>query len=145
MAEEILYGPQDRFHPFSNGTEHRIWLSANCHRGEGGCRRYRPDASSSRDGCPIEVAIAKAACLDGTISMKHALRGGFVELGPNGLFRDRTVGVASDGLPCSVIVACPEYKGYDEPDDRPRRGPSPRGTLDLLDPRNAPDRTRVRA
>jgi hypothetical protein len=39
------------------------------------------------------------------------------------------------------VWRCPEYKGYDEPDDRPRTGPRPSdGQLDLLDPRSQPVR-----
>ena len=78
--------------------------------------------------------------------MRIALRGGFVEPGPNGTLEDATVGTASDGLPCTVIGRCPEFKGYDEPDDRVRRGPRPpEGQLDLLDPRNVPVRPGVSA
>jgi hypothetical protein len=146
MSEPRLYGPDDRFHPFSNGTEYEMWLSSNCCRGEKGCRHYRPNATSSRDGCPIEVAVALAGGTDGMISMRHALCGGFVRPGPRGLYEDATWGIASDGLPCSVIVACPEFRGYDEPDDRPRRGPQPPADqLDLLDPRHSPGRPAVSA
>ncbi len=121
--------------PFSNGTEHMMWLESNCGRGEKGCRKYRPDATSSRDGCAIEVAVALA---DGGIPMRIALRGGFVEPGPDG----RLVEVESAEHPgAKVIPKCPEFKGYDEPDDRPRRGPRPSdGQIDLLDPRNVPAR-----
>lgn len=129
------------FRPFSNGHEHRVWLDSNCHRGEKGCRSYRPLAAASRDGCPIEVAIAVASINDGEIPMRIALRGGFVEPGPNGTL----VQVESAEHPgCKVIPACPEFKGYDEPDDRPRRGPRPSpDQIDLLDPRNVDDRARV--
>lgn len=116
------------FRPFSNGEEHRTWLACNC----AGCRSYRPNATTSRDGCPIEVAVALGAATDGTIPHRIAVRGGF--LGPDGQ------GEPDPG----VIPACPERRGRDEPDDRPRRGPRPpAGQLDLLDPRTAPDRDRV--
>lgn len=130
----MSYKPTDPYRPFSNGEEFRYWTARNCQRGEGGCRRYKPDAESSKSGCPIEVALARASISEGTIPAKTALRGGFLEPGPNGtLVR-----------PEEWDWQCPEYKGYDEPDDRPRRGPrSPEGQQDLLDPRNAPDRSRV--
>ena len=123
------YGPV-----FSNGTEHMIWLESNCCRGRGGCRKYKPDASSSRHGCPIEVAVALAGGRDdGTIPARIALRGGWLEPGPNGQLVEVTDPRGR------VIPVCPEYHGYDEPDDRPRRGPRPpEGQLDLLDPRNEP-------
>jgi hypothetical protein len=98
----------------------------------------------SRHGCPIEVAVALAehADTDDTaIPIRIAVRGGFLEPGPNGTL----VEPESESHPgAKVIVACPEYKGYDEPDDRPRRGPRPpKEQMDLLDPRNAPERPRV--
>lgn len=129
MGERLQ--PNDSFQPFSNGSEFRHWLNLNCHRGQKGCRHYNPNAESSRHGCPIEVALAKASVSDGEIPAKTALRGGFLEPGPNGeLVR-----------PDEWDWACPEYKGYDEPDDRPRRGPKPpEGQEDLLDPRNQPVR-----
>lgn len=137
------YAANDRYRPFSNGTEFGMWIESNCCRGEKGCRNYRPDATSSRDGCPIEVAVAVGGMRDGTIPARIGLRGGFLEPGPNG----RLVEVESTEHPgCKVIPACPEYRGYDEPDDRPRRGPRPpKEQLDLLDPRNAPTRPRVTA
>jgi hypothetical protein len=140
------FSKDDRVDVFSNGHEHRMWLADNCMRGEGGCRKYNPDASSSRHGCPIEVAIALGGGTDGKIPARIALRGGFLQEGPNGkLTDDCRWATASDGLPACVIPACPEYKGYDEPDDRPRRGPRPpREQMDLLDPRNTPDRSAVR-
>jgi hypothetical protein len=112
--------PRDEFSPFSNGHEFRMWLAHNCERGEKGCRRYNPDASSSRDGCPIECALALASCTDGTIKGSMGLRGGLLEPGPNGTL------VTAEGD--ASTWRCPEYKGYDEPDDRPRRGPRPRGS-----------------
>lgn len=125
----VEYKPTDAFRPFSNGTEHLIWEDCNCKRGEGGCRNYKPNATSSRHGCPIEVAIAKAACSDGTIPASIGLRGGFLEPGPKGT-------LVSTG---PYAPKCPEYRGYDEPDDRPRRGPKPpEGQQDLLDPRHSP-------
>jgi hypothetical protein len=140
-ARSESYGRGDRYRPFSNGTEHMMWLETNCMRGERGCRSYRPNATSSRDGCPIECAVALASCDDGTIPVRIALRGGFLEPGPGG----RLVESRSDAHPhAKVIPACPEYRGYDEPDDRPRRVPKPPADqLDLLDPRNVPDRERV--
>lgn len=48
------FKPTDDFRPFSNGSEFRHWLNLNCHRGEKGCRRYNPNAESSRHGCPID-------------------------------------------------------------------------------------------
>ena len=48
----------------------------------------------------------------------------------------------TDGLKAHPALGA--YKGYDEPDDRPRRGPRPpKEQLDLLDPRNAPERVLV--
>ncbi len=128
--------PSDKFHPFANGFEHRMWIARNCARGEKGCRNYNPDASTSRDGCPMEVAISVASCGDGLIKAKHGLRAGILAPGPNGEI------VAADGD--ASTWRCPEFRGYDEPDDRPRRGPRPSdGQVDLLDPRSAPDRTAV--
>ena len=130
--------PDEPFHPFSNGHEYRMWTANNCERGCGGCRNYNPNASSSRHGCPIEVAIALAACADGAIKGKHGLRAGLLEPGANGLLV-RAEGDAS-------TWRCPEYRGRDEPDDRPRRGPwAPEGQIDLLDPRNVPERSPVHA
>ena len=130
--------PLDTFQPFGNGFEHRMWLAHNCERGKGGCRNYNPDAPTSRHGCPMEVALALAAVTDGRIKAKHGLRAGFLEPGAHGEL------VPADGD--ASTWQCPEYRGYDEPDDRPRRGPRPpREQLDLLDPRNAPDRSRVHA
>lgn len=135
------YAKNDRYRPFSNGHEHRMWLNSNCHRGEKGCRNYNPLAATSRNGCAIEVAVSIGAVDDGTIPARIALRGGFLEPGPNGTL----VEVGADEPGC-VIPACPEYRGYDEPDDRPRRGPRPSpGQIDLLDPRSTPARERVRA
>lgn len=127
MAER--YKPNDPFPAdgtvFPNGTSFEIWRGRNCH----GCRKFRPEAATSRDGCPIEVALAMAACLDGRIKAKIALRGGFAVEGPNGSI------VQADDPPSE----CPERRGYDEPDDRVRRGPRPpEGQEDLLDPRNQP-------
>lgn len=130
--------PTDAFHPFSNGSEHRYWLDINCHRGEKGCRAYNPLATTSRHGCPIEVAIARGAASDGTILARIGLRGGFLEPAPDGRLQRAT--------DAGYIPECPEYRGYDEPDDRPRRGPRPSPEqLDLLDPRNTPHRPRVTA
>lgn len=53
MSDLPMYGKDDRYRPFSNGTEHHMWLESNCGRGEKGCRNYRPNATSSRHGCPI--------------------------------------------------------------------------------------------
>lgn len=117
------YAPADQYRPFSNGSEYEHWLGCNCRRG---CRSYKPDATSSRHGCPIEVALAKAYCWDGTIKASTALRGGFL-IGEGGQL----------SRPEPWDWKCPEYRGYDEPDDRPRRGPRPPANqLDLLDPRN---------
>jgi hypothetical protein len=126
----------DRFRPFSNGTEWHMFLERNCDRGNGGCRHYKPNASSSRHGCPIEVALAMASCNDGTIKASIGLRGGMLEPGEGG-----------DLIPVDVFPPeCPEYRGYDEPDDRPRRGPkAPEGQQDLLDPRNEPAKSPSRA
>jgi hypothetical protein len=137
------YAKDDRYRPFSNGTEHMMWLETNCMRGDRGCRKYNPNASSSRHGCAIECAIALGGCLDGDIPASIALRAGFLEPGPDG----RLVGVESIEHPgAKVIPACPEFKGYDERDDRLRRGPRPpKEQLDLLDPRNVPDRPKVAA
>ena len=129
------YGKDDRFRPFATGTEFIMWQERNCWRGEGGCRNYKPNASSSRHGCPIEVALAMAAGSDGEVPVKQGLRGGFLEPGEGGRL------VHADGDP--TTWRCPEYRGYDEPDDRPRRGPKPPADqLDLLDPRNEPVRER---
>lgn len=129
------------YRPFSNGTEHHMWLERNCDRGEKGCRNYKPNASSSKNGCPIEVAVAIGGIDTGLIPIRIAVRGAFLVPGPNGTL----VEPESERHPgAKVIPACPEYRGYDEPDDRPRRGPRPpKEQLDLLDPRNVPDRPRV--
>ncbi len=125
--------PVDSFTPFSNGHEHRMWIARNCE----GCRNYRPNASSSRDGCPMEVAISIAAIDDGRMKAKHGLRCGILAPGPNGLL------VEADGD--ASTWRCPERRGRDEPDDRPKRGPRPpTGQIDLLDPRSAPVRRAVR-
>jgi hypothetical protein len=137
MAPDGLL-PNDTFGPFSNGTEYHMWLDRNCRRGHG-CRNYNPEASTSRDGCPMEVAICLAAVTDGQIKAKHGLRCGICEPGANGMI------VEAPG-DCTTW-RCPEYRGRDEPDDdQPRRGPRPSsGQLDLLDPRNEPSRDPVRA
>jgi hypothetical protein len=130
--------PNDRFQPFSNGFEFRMWTAYNCKRGEGGCRNYNPEASTSRNGCPMEVALALASCTDGEIKAKHGLRAGLLAPGPNGEI------VEADGD--ASTWRCPEYRVRDEPDDRPRRGPRPSGgQIDLLDPRHAPAPGGVRA
>lgn len=132
------YGAADEFSPFSNGFEFSMWMAHNCERGRRGCRKYNLTASSSRHGCPIECALALASCTNGKIKASIGLRGGLLEPGPGGALV-RAEGDAS-------TWQCPEYKGYDEPDDRPRRGPQPpKEQLDLLDPRNAPDRPGVLA
>lgn len=140
------YGKDARIDVFSNGTEHMMWLEYNCMRGERGCRKYNPNATSSRHGCPIECAVALGSWTDGKIPARIALRGGFLTEGPNGTLTDDHLWVtASDGHPARAIPECPEYKGYDEPDDRPRRGPRPpKGQLDLLDPRNTPTEPAIR-
>lgn len=136
------YAPNDPYRPFSNGTEHHMFIESNCCRGEKGCRSYKPDATSSKHGCPIEVALALGSCREGTIPAKVGLRGGFLEPGPKG----RLVEVRSEEHPgAKVIPECPEFRGWDEPDDRPRRGPRPSPEqIDLLDPRHSPERTRER-
>ena len=135
-----LVGLSERYRPFSNGTEHLMWLESNCCRGSKGCRKYRPEASSSRHGCPIEVAVALGSARDGTIPARIALRGGWLLPGPNGMLVEDTDPRGR------VIPACPEYRGYDEPDDRPKRGPRPpQGQMDLLDPRQSPHRPKVSA
>jgi hypothetical protein len=127
--------PNDTFHAFSNGTEWQIWLDNNCQRGKGGCRNYNPNAATSRDGCPMEVALALASLKDGQIKAKHGLRCGLCVPGDNG-----------EIVTTYPPLRCPEYRGYDEPDDRPRRGPRPpEGQLDVFDPRNAPERSTVPA
>lgn len=127
----------DTFQPFSNGFEHMMWLDRNCARGKG-CRNYNPKASTSRNGCPMEVAISLASVSDGQIKAKHGLRCGILDAGPNGEL------VMADGD--ASTWRCPEYRGRDEPDDRPRRGPRPRqGQMDLLDPRSVPSTERQTA
>lgn len=124
MTETFKLG--EDFAPFSNGTEHMMWLGMNCERGCKGCRNYKPEATSSRHGCPIEVAVAQGT-ITGVIPVRIGVRGGFLEPGPSGTL------VRSEFHP----PKCPEYRGYDEPDDRPRRGPRPPANqMDLLDPRN---------
>jgi hypothetical protein len=126
--------PTDEFAPFSNGFEFRMWLGNNCERGAG-CRSYNPNASSSRHGCPIECALALASCSTGTVKAKIGLRGGLLDPGPNGVL------IPAEGD--ASTWRCPEYRGKDEPDDKPRRGPQPpAGQIDLLDPRNQPAPTR---
>lgn len=129
--------PNDTYQPFSNGEEYRMWIDRNCARGKG-CRSYNPDAPTSRTGCPMEVALSLALVSDGLIKAKHGLRAGLLVPGSNGEI------VRADGDGSSL--RCPEYKGRDEPDDRPRRGPRPSsGQTDLFDPRNAPVSDRVHA
>jgi hypothetical protein len=104
-----------------------MWLTNNCRRG---CRLYKTSAPSSKNGCPIEVALALAACSDGQVKAKHGLRGGLLEPGPNGTL----VQAAGD----ASTWRCPEFRDRDDPDTRPQRGPRPSaGQLDLLDPRLA--------
>lgn len=123
------YQPNDPVHPFSNGDEYRAFTSRNCE----GCRSYRPMATSSRDGCPMEVAMAMASIGDGEIKAKHALRAGLLEA-EGGKIVDRKP-------PYEYAPVCPERRGKNEPDDRPKRGPRPpKGQMDLLDPRLAPTR-----
>ena len=125
--EAETFTKDDRFGPFSNGFEYHVWTSRNCE----GCRNYNPEAQTSRDGCAIEVQIAMASLLDGTIPVRHALRDGFLEPGPDG----KLVRAPGD----ATTWDCPERRRRDEPDDRPRRGPRPpEGQMDLLDPRNQP-------
>lgn len=125
--------PNDEYAPFSNGSEYRHWIACNCERDKG-CRSYNPEASSSRHGCPMEVALSLGV-LTGTIKAKHGLRCGLLSPGPNGEIVD-------DRVP----RPCPEYRGRDEPDDRPRRGPGqPEGQMDLLDPRHVRDEAREAA
>src|SRR5690554_1419579 len=134
MAEGLK--PNDTFRPFSNGHEFLMWLENNCGRGKG-CRNYRPNACTSRDGCAIEVALSLGSVTDGQVKAKHGLRGGLLQPGPNGLL------VRADGDASTWL--CPEYRGRDEPDDRPRRGPRPPADqMDLLDPRNAPSHSDTR-
>lgn len=127
------YGKDDTFRPFANGSEYRMWQDRNCWRG---CRKYRPNASSSRHGCPIEVALAMAGCVDGEVTAKHGLRGGFLEPGLDGFL------VRAEG-DCTTWK-CPEYQGPDDPGPSQQRRPKPPGDqLDIFDPRNVPDRERV--
>jgi hypothetical protein len=126
----------DTFVPFSNGFEYEMWLDRNCRRGKGGCRKYKPNASSSRHGCPIEVALAMAAGLDGEVKVKHGLRGGFLEPGDGGSL------VRAEGDPSTW--ECPEYQGPDDPSPPRQRLPRPPGDqLDIFDPRNAPETSKV--
>lgn len=126
--------PADTFQPFANGHEFRMWMARNCERGKG-CRNYQPNAATSRDGCPMEVALALASATDGQITARHGLRCGILAAEGGDL-------VPAEGD--ASTWRCPEYRGRDEPDDRPRRGPRPpSGQIDLLDPRN--DLTPARA
>lgn len=123
----------ESFQPFSNGFEFEMWTGNNCARGSKGCRSYNPEASTSKDGCPMEVGIALASCTDGQVKAAHGLRAGLLEPGAGGAL----VMAAGD----ASTWRCPEYRGYDGPDDRPRRvPPQPPAQLDLLDPRSAPVR-----
>jgi hypothetical protein len=127
------YSKDDRVRPFSNGAEFEMWLARNCRRGQKGCRNYNPAASSSRHGCPMEVALAMAYCLDGLVPVKQLLRCGILAPAESGRL------TLADG-DCTTWQ-CPEYRGYDEPDDRPRRSPRPPADqLDIFDPRNEPVR-----
>ena len=96
--------PNDRFDPFSNGTEYHLWLERNCE----GCRKYNPEATSSKNGCPMEVAIAIDGFLGNGITAKHGLRCGLCVAGPNGEIVRVEPG---------VIPTCPERRGRDERDD----------------------------
>lgn len=79
------------------------------------------------------------------IPVRIALRADFLRPAEGGKLSDAHLWVkCSDGGTALALPLCPEYRGYDEPDDRPRRGPRPpKEQLDLLDPRNVPDRERV--
>jgi hypothetical protein len=134
VIDDETFTLRDSFQPFSNGTEHRMWLARNC---ELGCRNYRPDATTSRHGCPMEVSMSLAAASDGQMPARHGLRCGLLEPAHNGLLH------TAEGDP--TTWRCPEYRGDDEPDDRPRRGPRPSaGQTDLFDPRGVPARAPTR-
>ena len=123
MSEQTFL-PTDEYRPFSNGTQYEMWLARNCEV----CRKYKPEADTCPPACEIEFALSMSGIgnrLDGAMG----LRAGFLQPGPNGtLVQDSIYTEAMD---------CPERRGFDEPDDRPKRGPRPpKGQLDLLDPRN---------
>lgn len=102
------YSKDDRYRPFSNGTEHMLWLEGNCMRGERGCRNYNPNASSSRHGCPIEVAIALAGGTGEGIPARIALRGDFLRPTTGGRLSDDHLHlIASDGVPAYCPPTCP--------------------------------------
>jgi hypothetical protein len=128
MGTREGFKPNDDFRPFGSGAEHADWLAGNCERGAG-CRNYKPEASSSRNGCPMEVAMALASFGTGRIKAKHALRCGMLVEGPGGTL------VEPD-----EYVPCPEYRGRDEPGPprMPSLPPVDGAQLDMLDPRNEP-------
>ena len=130
QSERELLTKDDKVRPFANGGEYRWWTAQNCE----GCRSYNPNATSSRHGCPMEVAFAMAYVSDGLVPVKTALRAGIVEPVERGLL---ALVVPNSG-------ECPERRPKDEPDDRPRRGPRPpAGQLDIFDPRNVDGTTRT--
>jgi hypothetical protein len=124
MSEKQTFMPGDEYRPFSNGTQYHMWLAHNCE----GCRKYKPEADKCPPACPIEFALS-ISCVGNQLDAEMGLRAGFLQPGPNGTLVQESIFTES--------MKCPERRGYDEPDDRPKRGPRPpKGQMDLLDPRN---------
>ena len=121
-----VYKPEDEYRPFSNHTQYEIWLGRNCE----GCRKYKPEADRCPPACEIEFALSISG-IGQHLDAAMGLRAGFLQPGPNGTL--------VEGSTYTESATCPERRGFDEPDDRPKRGPRPpKGQMDLLDPRNGP-------
>jgi len=118
-----VFKPEDEYRPFSNGTQYHMWLAHNCE----GCRKYKPEADKCPPACEIEFAISISG-IGQRLDAAMGLRAGFLRPGPNGTLVEESIHTEA--------TKCPERRGFDEPDDKPKRGPRPSpGQMDLLDPR----------
>jgi hypothetical protein len=61
------------YRPFSNGTAFMQWTEGNCER----CWKSKVSETTQRSRCPMENAIARGACGDGTIPQRIAKRLGW--------------------------------------------------------------------
>jgi hypothetical protein len=69
---------QERFHPFSNGSQFMDWQESNCCR----CKKYnvQPDTGLEREGdCTIMDALGLASITDGSVDESTARRMGYLE------------------------------------------------------------------
>lgn len=64
---------EERFQPFSCGTQGTDWVSANCER----CKKF--NYKNIDNTCDIDRALVEAFFDDGTVSMEIAKRMGAVE------------------------------------------------------------------